>query len=466
MTTVLDAIRQAKAAVSAVSWIETAGVSDEDLVAFVTETEALGRIVDSARAFAAGEIADRSRYELGAEGLSMRYSQRKPVDFIEQVTRVSKSEAARRVRIGLAIRGRQSLLGEQLPPEHPILAEATAHGVVGLDSAHTILYSLKQAATGSEATPDNLDAAELALVQLGTTDSADTVADIGRVWRDALDPDGIEPRYEEIRERRIVTIGRERNGIKKYTINAAPPLSAVLDAALEESMDPKVGPRFLSEAEQAAAPVELVETSRGVIERVVDPRSLGQKQYDILESVFGAGLRATRDGAPTLRTVGSVTAVVQLKDLEAGTGFGILEGTDEVIPASAIQELACDAGFHRVVVDSRGRPLHHGMIERYFTESQRRAMIARDGDRCVAKGCRKRAAACHAHHVIFFSHGGATDIDNGVLLCPAHHHALHQGAFEVRMVDGLPWIRESVDRFDDDAWWPASRNRLLLARAV
>lgn len=465
MTDIQDAIKRATADLSFVARADRATLSDQDLVELAALEEHAGRYLDTARVLSAGEVAERSRYELGADGLSMRFGERKPVNFLEQLTRVSQSEAARRIRIGLQLRPRVSMLGALMPAERPIVAEAMVNGLIGIDSAHAILWSLKQAASGSGASPERMDAAELALVALAATDSADLVADAGRLWRDALDPDGIEPRYEEIRERRMVTVGRERNGIRKYTINAAPPLAAILDAALQDSMDPKAAPRFLSEEEQAKAPVELIETATGVIERVVDPRSFEQKRYDILEGVFLAGLRATRDGAPNLRTIGSVTAVIQLKDLEAGTGFGILEGNDEVIPASAIQELACDAGFYKVLLGAAGEPLYTGMLLRYFTQAQRRAMVARDGDRCIAKGCRKRAAACHAHHVIFYSDDGPTDIDNGVLLCPAHHHALHQGAFEIKMIDGMPFIRDGLDFYDDDAWWPASRNRLLTPTA-
>ena len=395
----------------------------------------------------------------------MRYSQRKPVDFIEQTTRVSKAEASRRVRVGQAVRPRQSMLGETLPAERPIVAEALTNGQFGIDTAATILHSLRQAAQGCQATPENMDAAELALAQLGSTDSADLVADIGRVWRDALDPDGIEPRYEQIRERRGIFIGRERNGIKKYTINAAPTLSAVLDAVFLDSMDPKVGPRFLSDEDLARATILIEEKNGDLVETIVDPRSLQQKQHDILEGVLTAGLRATREGPANLRTIGTVTAVIQLKDLHNGTGFGILEGTDEVIPASAVQEMVCDTGFFQVLLGSNGEPLHHGLLLRYFSQTQRRAMVARDGDRCIAPGCRKRAAGCHAHHVIFYSKNGPTDINNGVLLCPAHHHALHHGAFEIKMIDGMPWIRLSVDAHNDTAWKRASHNRLLTTAA-
>ncbi|HEX4399787.1 MAG TPA: DUF222 domain-containing protein [Galbitalea sp.] len=465
MTPILDTLQQAFDLLSAVARVDRATLSDVDLVAVLAAEENVRRLLDASQVLTAGDVADRSRYELGAEGLSMRYSQRKPIDFIEQTTRISKAEASRRVRIGLAIRPRQSMLGETLPPARPIVAEAMTNGLLGMDTTATILYSLKQAAGGSEATPENMDAAELALVKLGTTDSADMVADIGRVWRDALDPDGIEPRYEEIRERRGVFIGRERNGIKDHNIKADPEMSAVLDAIFIDSMDPNVGPRFMSEEDRARG-LTLVEDDNGeLVETIVDPRSIEQKRIDILKGVLIAGLRATREGPANLRTIGSVTAVVSLKDLQSGTGFGILEGTDEVIPASAIQEIACDSGFQLVVLGSKGEPLYHGRLQRYFTPAQRRAMIARDGDRCIALGCKKRGASSHAHHVILYSDGGPTDLNNGVLLCPAHHHALHQGAFEIKMVDGMPWIRLSVDSHDDTAWKPASRNRLLIAAA-
>ena len=465
MTEILDLLALAEAALSEAARVDRSTLTDDELIAVMKADEAVGRFSDTSRVFDAGEVAERSRYELGAAGLSMRLSERKHVNFIEQVTLTSYTEASRRVRIGQAIRHRQSMLGEVLPPEHPIVAEAMTNGLIGIDTAATILNSLKQAAGGSDATPERMDAAELELVRMGTKDSADLVADAGRLWRDALDPEGIEPRYEDILEKMMITVGRERNGIKNYNIKADPETSALLDAIFIESMDPKVGPRFLSDEDRARA-VTLIEDEAGeLVETIVDPRPIERRRIDALKGALIAALRATREGPTDMRTVGTVTAIISLKDLESGTGFGILEGTDEVIPASAIQEMACDTGFFPVLLGNKGEPLVHGLLKRYFTQSQRRAMIARDGDRCIAKGCKRRAAQSHAHHVVFFANDGPTDIDNGGLLCPAHHHALHQGAFEIKMIDGMPFIRSSVDRFDDDAWTTASRNRLLLASA-
>ncbi|HEY1531223.1 MAG TPA: DUF222 domain-containing protein [Galbitalea sp.] len=463
MTEILELLARADAVLSEVARVDRSTLGDEELVAVLKAEARIDRVLDASNVLSAGEVAERSRYELGAAGLSTRLGERKPINFLEQVTLVSYAEAGRRVRIGAAIRNRQNLVGEILPPEHPILAEAMVNGLVGIDSASTVLNSLKQASTGSEASPQRMDEAELALVELGTHQSADLVADAGRLWRDALDPDGIEPRYEDIRERRMITVGRERNGIKNYNIKADPELSAVLDAVFLDSMDKKVGPRFLSDEDLARATTVIEDIDGEPIETLVDPRSREQKLSDILQGVLLAGLRATREGATNHRTVGSVTAIISMKDLREGTGFGVLEGVDEVIPASVVQQLACESGYYPVIIGERGEPLFHGTLKRHFTESQRRAMIARDGDRCVVPGCKSRAASAEAHHVVFWSLRGPTDIDNGVLLCPAHHHALHQGAFEVKMVDGMPYYRSDVDRGDERAWTPVSRNRLLLA---
>jgi Domain of unknown function (DUF222) len=225
MTPIAEAIEQANAVLSFLAGVDRSTLTDTEMAELMRSDEQLGRFCDASRLLDAAEVAERSRDELGAEGLSMRLSERKPALFVEQVTRVSAAEASRRIRIGSAIRPRVSLLGEILAPERPVVAEA-------------ILWSLKQAANGSDATVENMDAAERALVETATTESADLVFDAGSLWRDALDPEGIEPRYEDIRERRIVSIGRERNGIKKYTINAAPTMSATLDAVLLDSMEP------------------------------------------------------------------------------------------------------------------------------------------------------------------------------------------------------------------------------------
>jgi hypothetical protein len=124
MIPVRDSLQQLMVLLADVARVDRATLTNADLVAVLDAEAAAGRLLDTSQVLAAAEVAERSRYELGAAGLSMTYSHRRPVDLVEHRTRVSKSEAARRVRVGVAIRPRQTLIGEVLPPERPILAEA------------------------------------------------------------------------------------------------------------------------------------------------------------------------------------------------------------------------------------------------------------------------------------------------------------------------------------------------------
>ena len=466
MTQTVDLLKQATALLGSVARADRVLIPDDDLLSLMSAEEEVGRLLDAARALTAGEIAERSRFELGSDGLSVKHGHRKPVHLIEQVTRASQSEVLRRMRVGAAVRPRQTLLGTSLPPLHASVATALTEGRFGLESAASIIYHLKQASAGSDATPERMDAAEAALVEIASRESTDLVADAGRAWRDALDPDGLEPRFDDIVQRRGATFGRERNGITNIHLKSEPILTAMLRAAVQEPMGDNAVPRFMSDEDRAAG-TSLAENEDGeLVEVLTDLRSFEQRNYDAVAAVFDAGLRATQEGPTAYRTIGSVTAVIRLRDLKAGTGFGVIEGSDESVPASVIRELACEVGFTRVYLGDGGESLVEGVLERYFTPVQRRAMVARDGDRCVFRGCKTVAAASHGHHVVFWADRGPTDIDNGVLLCPMHHHALHQGAFEIRMRDGIPWMRTRADSWDETAWVRAGRNRLLMTVAA
>ena len=76
MTEILDLLTRAEVLLSEVARVDRSTLSDEELIAIVKADESVGRFVDTSRVLDAGEVADRSRYELGAAGLSMRSSER------------------------------------------------------------------------------------------------------------------------------------------------------------------------------------------------------------------------------------------------------------------------------------------------------------------------------------------------------------------------------------------------------
>jgi hypothetical protein len=92
-----------------------------------------------------------------------------------------------------------------------------------------------------------------------------------------------------------------------------------------------------------------------------------------------------------------------------------------VVVEPAIAELAaCDA---QVVDDS-------GKARQAIPPATRRLVMRRQHGRCAVPGCR-HSLFTDVHHVRLRSEGGTHDADNLVVLCAAHHGALHRGAIVV-----------------------------------
>ncbi len=109
------------------------------------------------------------------------------------------------------------------------------------------------------------------------------------------------------------------------------------------------------------------------------------------------------------------------------------------IAASTLERMVCDAALHRVLVAAGGAVLGLGRTVRLATAAQRRALAARDRG-CVVPGCGRPPTWCDAHHVVPWHRGGRTDLDNLVLLCQAHHNAVHAGTVAVRVHEGVAWV--------------------------
>jgi len=59
----------------------------------------------------------------------------------------------------------------------------------------------------------------------------------------------------------------------------------------------------------------------------------------------------------------------------------------------------------------------------------------------VIPGCDAPPERCDAHHVVWWSAAGPTNIDTLALLCPRHHTDVHAGIWTLRITDGVPWAR-------------------------
>jgi hypothetical protein len=115
----------------------------------------------------------------------------------------------------------------------------------------------------------------------------------------------------------------------------------------------------------------------------------------------------------------------------AGIAAGIAEtSTGHRITAGQARRLACQADILPAVLGGNSEILDLGRESRLFKPPQRKAMNARDKT-CTTIGCSVPAEFCEAHHEVPWSEGGNTDLKDGKLLCPFHHHRAHDPAWNV-----------------------------------
>ena len=105
-----------------------------------------------------------------------------------------------------------------------------------------------------------------------------------------------------------------------------------------------------------------------------------------------------------------------------------------------IEALLCDARITRVLLTPLGQVRGFEPLRDSVTPAQRRNLAARDVH-CVVRGCTRPPAMCDAHHLRHRADGGATTMDNLVLLCRRHHVLWHQGKIQLHHLH-VPWHPE------------------------
>ena len=126
-------------------------------------------------------------------------------------------------------------------------------------------------------------------------------------------------------------------------------------------------------------------------------------------------------------TATTVTVTLDYDTLLNGVGIATTS-TGEPMTAGQVRRLACQADILPAVLGGKSQILDLGHQSRLFTPAQRKAMNLRDKT-CTALGCTMPGAFCEAHHIVPWSRGGKTDLKDGKLLCPFHHHRAHDPAW-------------------------------------
>lgn len=133
------------------------------------------------------------------------------------------------------------------------------------------------------------------------------------------------------------------------------------------------------------------------------------------------------DGAPGSRP--QVVVHIDAAALQNEAGVASIEGVGNVAVETA-RRLACDAQRRTLIEDRSGRPIVVGRAQRTVPHWLRPALARRDAGHCRFPGC-GHARFLHAHHIEHWATGGATDLENLVLLCDHHHRVVHEGGWSV-----------------------------------
>jgi hypothetical protein len=423
-----EAIRAARSVLDHLSSISRA--SRQEVVDLLSLTAELARIVDAQRVRLAGEIEQRSK---GPEESSIcaLMGKRSPKEAVASAFGIRASQAAELLSIARLTSPSVGVSGGSVEAPFPLVAAALDKGQLSLLQARTIVSELAPAAPRADV--DQLAWAERMLVEAATDIEAPLVPELLAVRAKAfvavLDPDGVLPNAERQYAQRDLRIWQRQNGMWHFEGDAPAEPGSQLKAVLDAYTAPRAKVRFVDD-----------DASGGEVEADLDTRSLGQKRHDVLMGLVAAhaasGDAPVAGGeAPRLVLHGTVEAFdAYVQGAEHRERTLAIEHTGDLVPIEAIDRLLCEAVVQRAIVDERGHVLDLGREQRLFTKPQRIALAVKYQG-CATPGCNAPVAWSEAHHVVWWSRGGPTDTDNGILLCSHCHHEVHAGRL---LVVGAP----------------------------
>jgi hypothetical protein len=221
------------------------------------------------------------------------------------------------------------------------------------------------------------------------------------LWREAR-------RHERVRAKEAQDVHRRR-----YLWLHWDPESPAL--YLEGMVGPDQGSALQAALERRAQEVVLEET----------PESPGDARMadGLVELVTGGD----SDRAPVATVVVHAGAEVLTGEEPAGGPWLSETEAGTRLSSEAVRRLACDSRIEWVL-ESGGRAVGIGRRGRAVPSQIMRVLRHRDGGACRFPGC-ERKRWLYAHHLVHWADGGATNLDNLLHLCHAHHRLIHEGGW-------------------------------------
>ena len=306
---------------------------------------------------------------------------------------------------------RDLALAEALDRRWELVAVALAAGEINVAQAVVIARALDELPR-ERITPEILDKAEAHLVAEARHLGPRELRLLGRKILEVVAPEVYEleeGRALEAEERRA----RERTSLTMKCLGDG-------TTQIQGTVPDAVASRLRTYLEAFTSPRH---QGLGEADRMPAHRKLGTAFCSFLEAVDPQRLPVHGGDATT------VIVTIPLEDLNAALSAAGLV-TNQRITAAEARRLACTAEIIPAVLGGSSEVLDLGRSSRLFKPAQRKAMVIRDRE-CRAEGCTIPATWCEAHHWgTPWARGGRTDLRDGVLLCPWHHHRAHDSRFD------------------------------------
>ncbi len=312
--------------------------------------------------------------------------------------------------------GRRVVLARDLDGDHAIVAAAMANGHCSAAQARVIVEAVDRLGQVGD---DVRDGAREHLVEAARTWSVPELRKLGQRVLEVLDPE-----HADELERRRVAAEEER---------------ALEHCALSMAQDGRgswVGRFALPDLAGTMLHKALLAIANPARHR--DPGAPSPRRLRLGEAFCEYVERFPADALPAAGGTSATVVVTLDHDQLIGdlTTAGVARlDTGHRLSAAEARRLACTSGLVPLVLGGASQPLDLGRERRLHTKAQRLAMGVRDGG-CRADGCDWPPGMCHAHHLVPWSHGGRTTIDDGVLLCPRHHRLAHHPGRQLRLGPG------------------------------
>lgn len=389
---------------------------DDAIVALLSLAGDLRRSVDAIGAQLAAQLARRST--VPETSLARALGERTPAIAVARLASIDVREAHDWIAAGAAATTRATLTGETLPPRFEQVAASLVSSAITPRAARAAVDALTVVA--ERCTPQEARDLERLLVDYAAQLTPREFDRLCRQAVDRFDPDGVEPREDDLRSRAGLTIVRGSDGMTTFIIKSHAEAAGYILTALDARTAPQRVPTF----------AELDPSSD-------DNRTLPQKRLDALVGIARESL--ANDNGQLAGTAATLMVTMTLDALLTGVGTAHIAGLDEPISARTARRLAADAEIIPVVLGTNSELLDVGRARRLFTEPQRRALALRDGG-CIWPGCDAPPGWCEVAHIVPWSHGGPTDLENGALMCAFHHRRFDNDGWALERREEVSWL--------------------------